>query len=76
MDTIYKVRKINETGKHRTPGGKKFFNVGDIHICVNEAEYNHLMTYDTYHWEDAMPVEAKPEPKPAPKKKQGKKGAK
>ena len=75
----YKVRKINSSGKRRTPAGKKRYTVGDIYKCVDKAEYDFLLTYESHHWEDATehPV-AKPAPiaKPKTAPKTGKGGGK
>jgi len=72
MDKQYRLRKVNQKGRRRTPGGLKHFHVGDIYICRNEEEFKFLLTYEPHHWENAdpepEPVKA-PEPKPKPEKK-------
>ena len=76
MEQIYKVEKINMSGKRRTPGGLKRYSVGDVFVCRDKAEYDFLITYEKNHWKDVTEFPAPPEPIVAKPKSKGKKGAK
>jgi hypothetical protein len=68
MDKQWKVEKINQKGRHRTPAGLKRYSIGDIHVCQSEEEYNYLLTYEPHHWKDACDPAPEPEKKPKPRK--------
>lgn len=79
MDTVYKLEKINSSARVMTPAGRKSAGIGYIYTCVDKADFDHKMRWESHHWKDITEYpEAKkaPKPKTAPKVKAKPKGKK
>ena len=76
MEQKYRLEKIGQPAKVMTPSGRKHAAIGYIYDCVNKADFDHKMRWESHHWKDVTEYPEVEKTKPAPKKPKGKKGAK
>lgn len=67
-ETIYTLEKINMPAKVMTPHGRKHAGIGYTYICVDKADFDHKMRWESHHWKDVTEYPEVEKPKPAPKK--------
>ena len=53
MDAVLKLEKIKMSGRQRTNGKFKIYNIGDFYTCADEVEHAYLLEHFGHHWKDA-----------------------
>ena len=75
MDIVYKVEKINMSGRVGTPRGRENAPIGYIYECQSKEDFDHKMQFESHHWKDVTEYPPAPapveKPKPVQKSKKG-----